>query len=184
MKFDKFLENQPEPEEPKPQGRSRKPAHLKHPRSKNLDQCDAQGRVLPEFRKHKKIAGRRHYAVKRAVLKARRKRLYARNRLKQKALRDGLKRKFVQHRSYHRLKAKRRGLDPDQYYKLTYAEYLLIWHQAPQVFIPDRGLVPARELIDNPVKHLFNCTYLDRRDTGLPFTRDNTKVFYRGKELV
>lgn len=166
----------------RPRGRPRKPAHLKHPRSKDLSKCGPDGRVLPQYRKLPKIAGRRHHAAKRATRRRKDKREYEKRRVSQAAWRATLRRRYSQSRSYQRLTAQRKGLNPDAVWQLTYAEYLLIWETSPAVWTGE-GFVPAKSLIGNPLVSKLN-TYLDRLDRTKPFTRDNCRVFRGGKPLA
>lgn len=172
MKFDKFLGRTPEPA-PKPRAKKTKdPAQL----------IPGTTRKQKKYIKRPSVSGARHWAVKRNVLKARRKRRYARTRLKEAAHRQTLRRKYIQHRSVARIRAKRRGEDPAYWYQMSYAEYLLIWEQAPDVYVPDRGIVKAKALQDSPVR-VEGCTYMDRIDRAKPFMRENMAIFRNGRQL-
>ena len=189
--IDKFLSRlqQPkaqEPEEPakRKRGRPRKAPHLRHPRSKDPDKIGKDGRLLPEHVKRRSMAGRRSPASKRRTKRRRSRLSYAKSANYQKAYRDSLKRKFYQHRSVGRRYAVKRGWDPAEYYQLDYAQFVLIWETAPMVYLPEKQcMVSAKSLINNPVKLKNQCTYLDRLDRTKPFTRENVRVFYRGRPL-
>ena len=188
--FDKFLGKKPPVHNPEPSkkrgqgGRPRKPKHLKHPRSKDLDRCGPDGRVLKQFLKRPKTAGRYSTPSKRKTRRERWKRQYRKGALAQKAYRQSLKRRYYQSRSLARLKAVKHGLDPLHWYQLTYADFLLLWETAPMIYLPEKQcMVEAKSLINNPIKLKNQCTYLDRLDKGQPFTRENCRVFYRGKPL-
>lgn len=104
-------------------GRPRKPAHLKHPNSKDLDRCDENGRVLRKLRK-RAYAGRIHHKTKEANRKRADKRNYAKRRESQAAWRKTMRRKWSVWVSRARRKAAKQGVA----ITITYPEFLLLWH--------------------------------------------------------
>lgn len=189
-KYKSFLERSPSVVEPvskdetrRGPGRPRKPPHLKHPRSKDLDKCGPDGRVLKQFRKVRGArVGNRHHAAKRATRKRRDKRAYGKRLLEQAAWRKTLRRRYSQSRSVQRLRAAKRGIDPLAYFPLSYAEYLLMWETAPPVWDGER-FIPAKLLIGNPLVDK-GATYMDRLERERPFTRENCRVFRGGVILT
>lgn len=162
-------------------GRPRKDPKDRHPRSKDIDKCDENGRLLPQYVKRKKQAGKKHYAARRARIKAQWKRDYARRKDSQRAWQKTLRRRYSQLRSVGRLAAKRKGMEPDSWFQLSYPEYLLMWASAPPVWDGNR-FIPAKDLIGNPLLSDLH-TYVDRLDRTKPYTRDNCRVFRGGKPL-
>lgn len=188
MKFDKFLkklkEEPPAAVEAKPkrQGRPFKPDHLlKEPRRTGPRYNDKK-RVKPSQKKRNN-AGYKHYLVKRKRMREEKRRARARGSyvLDQLYMRS-LRRKYVQNRYAACLRADRLNIPRSDYYQLTYAEWLLMWKNAPKVF-RDGAFHEASALQNNPVRLKNDCTYVTRLDSTKPYRADNMAVFYRGAPL-
>lgn len=154
----------------------------RHKRSKDLSKCDEHGRLLPQFVKRKRFAGRFNPSRKRVVRRERYKRVYKRDALRQAAWRKTLRRRFSQNKSVATRYAAKHGLDPKDYYQLDLATFMLIWETAPKIYIPDKGWIEPKECIGNPFTNP-SATYFDRLDRTKPFTRENCRVFRGGKPL-
>lgn len=193
--FDKFLEKKPEsqslPDEAKPKRKGRQPLpdHLRKRPKRTGERFDENKRVKKEFRKRKDIAGRRHWKSK-----AKTKRL-ARNRCRKNTnyrshnkYQTSLRRKYLQHRSVSRLNAVRRAarkgteIDLEQWYTLTYAEWVVMWAMTEDVYHPEKGLMTAVQACGNPVRWK-NVTYADRLDRTKAFVKENMAIFWNGKPL-
>lgn len=181
--FDKFLEKDiPQAEPPKKKGRPPLPDALRKRPKRVGERFDEKGRVKKEFRKRKDIAGKRHWKSKAKTRRecAKRHRLKTGYRLHKK-WQASMRRKYLQHRSVNRLRAVRRGVDADAYYRLEYGEWLELWAMAEDVFHPEKGLMSAVQAQNNPLKK--NTTYARRLNEKEPFYRENMAIFWNGKPL-
>lgn len=185
--FEKFLEKQSVKEETpkkKKAGRPPLPDELrKYPKRKTSNH-DHRGRLKPKARKNKQgVAGYKHYKVVRKQRKEYMRRKRAKGHLaKDLAYNKTLRRKYIQNRSVACIAAKRKGIDPDVYYQITYEQWLLLWAEAPSVWHESKWWRPA-SLASNPLICQYKCCYFDRLDRTKPFEIGNVAVFYRGKPL-
>ena len=190
--FDKFLEKRPEKKpEPKATGQGRKPLpdHLRKRPKRTGERFDEHKRVKKEFVKRKDIAGKKHWKYKRMKrrLDSKRTRVNTQYRAHRK-WQASLRRKYLQNRSVSRLKAVRkarregREIDLDSWYQLSYAEWLVMWATAEDIYHPTKGLITAVQACGNPIKDKW-ATYARRIDETKPFTKENMAIWHKGKQL-
>lgn len=195
--FDKFLEKKkPEPlPTPSPQvagerkGRQCLPDHLRKRPKRTGDKFDKDKRVKKEYVKRKDIAGKKHWKAKRKKKRLDQKKCRHKTQWKcHRKWQASLRRKYLQNRSVSRLRAVRkaqregREIDLDSWYALSYAEWLVLWATAEDVYIPDKGLMSAVQACGNPLKDEW-ATYARRIDEGKPFTKENMAIWQKGKRL-
>ena len=192
--FDKFLQKNatqatPPPDEPPKRKGNSKPDHLRKRPKRGGPTFDEHRRVKKEFVKRKDIAGKRHWKAKRK--KARLSQKAMRHRTQWKCHRKwqaSLRRKYCQNRSVSRLRAVRkaqregREIDLDSWYALSYAEWVILWATAEDVYIPNKGFVSAVEACGNPLTNEW-ATYARRIDETKPFTKENMAIWQKGKRL-
>lgn len=163
-------------------GRPPLPDHLRKYPKRKTERHDEHGRVIKKFRKRKND-GPRHYKVRRKK---------ARLNVKQHRVKTNYRycrqydasiwRKYLQNRQWNRRTAKKKGLDPDAFYRITFADWLRVWSESEDVYRDGRLYRPV-ELQDNPVRHRGECTWFSRVDESEAFTLHNVCIRYRGKPL-
>ena len=165
-------------------GRPRLPPEERKYPQRITERHQENGRIKRGTWKGKGGHGCKHYKVKRKRARISK----ARNRAKHGIEKDlaynkTLKRKYEQNRSIARLQAKKRGINPDEYYQVTYEQWLQIWASPADVFHDNSFQRPAA-IANNPLIYKKNCCYFRRIDEKKGFTLDNVAVFYRGKPLT
>lgn len=184
--FEKFLDKKERPVvEKRPRvhkGPPRKPDHeLSEPRRKG-ERYDENGRVKKKYAKRNNT-GNKHWTVRRKkVREGQRKARKKTNMRYERAYNATLRRKYIQNRSVASIYARKHGLHPEEYYKITYEDWLRLWLQAEDVWRDGKFWRPT-QLADNPIKRKNDCCYFDRRDRKGAFSVENCAVFYRGKPL-
>lgn len=178
------------PQAPKTQGKARnlrggRPRlpddQVKYIRRKGV-RHDEHGRVIKHLRKRKND-GPRHYKVRRK--KARE--LVKRTRIETnyryvRQYNATIWRKYLQNRSWNRSIARKKGLDPDAHYQITFADWVRVWDETEAVWRDGEFHRPI-ELQDNPVRRRGECTWFARVDDTGAFTLDNVCIRYRYKVL-
>lgn len=189
MAFEKFLDKLALPSiEPKAKargpGRPKLPPELRKYPQRITERHQENGRIKRGTWKGKGGHGCTHYKAKRVTFRKSKARYRAKWGIERElAYNKTLKRKYIQNRSIARLQAKKRGISPDEYYQISYEQWLQLWASPADVFHDNRFQRPAA-LANNPLIYKKDCCYFDRLDRTKAFTLDNVAVFYRGKPLT
>lgn len=149
---------------------------------KEGDRYQANGRVKPKLAR-KRNNGSKHYKVRRKRCREdMRKRRAKLGMVYERAYNATLRRKWIQNRSIQKLKAKRLGLNPEQFYTITYEEWEDLWLTCVDIYDPITSrLQPATALAGGCLKK--GACFVARRDAAKAYTIDNVGVFCNGKFL-
>jgi len=171
-------------EPPKRPGRPRKPdSELKQPRKDPSRYSKITGRLLPSKRKQK--LKRTHYKIRRKWWRDKRREVRAATGLAyERQYNATLRRKYIQSRSIAKLYAKRKGIDPDFWYQLTYAEWVVLWATSSDVEHPTRGRLKAAQATTNPIACGWkDCTWASQIDKEKPWMAGNVVIRWNGEPL-
>jgi hypothetical protein len=187
--FEKFLGAKPPPvqnieETPRKAGRPRKPdSELKQPRKDPARYSKVTGRLLPSKRKQK--LQKVHYKVRRKWGRDAKRKSRAKTGLAyERQYNATLRRKYIQSKSVARKYAKKHQLDPDTWFQLTYAEWVILWATSPDVEHPEKGRLKAAQAVANPcLTRWKNVTWASQIDKEKPWMSGNVVIRWNGEPL-
>lgn len=159
-------------------GRPPLPDHLRKYPKRQTERHDENGRVIRKLRRRNNT-GSKHWKVRRKAAREAQKRYRVKTGYRYvKQYGAASWRKYLQSRSWNRSVARKKGFDPDDYYQITFADWVRLWDETEDVWRNGRFYRPA-ELQNNPVRSRRECTWFARIDESKPFTPDNVCVRYR-----